>query len=290
MSSASFDEQASAGANREFQFTAQDFSRVCALIYARAGIALSESKQALVYGRLARRLRAIGKSSFSHYLDHLEAESDPQEWQEFTNALTTNLTSFMREAHHFESLATHLKSLARTQPIKIWCSAASTGEEPYSIAMTAQDALGSAANRVKILATDIDTAVLQIATAGIYPLQRLEGLPMAARQRYFLRGQNHKSDMVRAKENLRAMISFKQLNLLDPVWPMKSKFDVIFCRNVLIYFDKSTQQTILRRMRECLNIGGVLFIGHSENIHAERRYFEIIGKSSYRKIVGQQNE
>src|SRR5512139_404519 len=155
-----------------FEFTPRDFARVRALIYRQAGISLGESKQEMVYSRLARRLRAKGLNSFGEYLDSLESGADSDEWEAFTNALTTNLTSFFREAHHFPILAEHMRAMKG--PLSVWCSASSTGEEPYSIAMTLCEAFGTLTPPVSIVATDIDTNVLQTAENGVYPLERIE--------------------------------------------------------------------------------------------------------------------
>lgn len=268
---------------REFEFGERDFRRVCALIYQRAGIALSDSKRELVYGRLARRLRALRCDSFGAYLARLEDEASP-EWEAFTNALTTNLTAFFRENHHFEMLAEHLHAQTGKGALRIWSSAASTGEEPYSIAITVAQAMRRASDDVRILATDIDTNVLAVGERGVYPLERLEALPGAVRQRFFLRGTGHNEGLARVSPALRAMVSFRRLNLLAPAWPMRQRFDVVFCRNVLIYFDKETQRALLRRMAEHIHPGGLLFIGHSESFNTERELFESIGRTAYRRV------
>ncbi|PLK47160.1 chemotaxis protein CheR [Uliginosibacterium sp. TH139] len=268
---------------REFTFTEPDFQRVCALIYARAGISLSASKQDLVYGRLARRLRALGIRSFAHYLDQLDEPQAP-EWEHFTNALTTNLTAFFREKHHFEMLAEHLRQHAGHGPLRVWSAAASTGEEAYSIAITVAQNLHRASDEVKILATDIDTSVLDKGRAGIYPAERIDSLPAELCAHYFQRGQGAHAGQVRVVERLRSMIAFKRLNLLAESWPMRHKFDVVFLRNVLIYFDKSTQATLIEHLSRYIKPGGLLFIGHSESPHVDRRVFESIGRTAYRVL------
>src|SRR4051812_38203789 len=204
---------------KEFNFTTGAFERVRAMIYKRAGIALAESKQEMVYSRLARRLRATGIVSFSTYLDDLEAGRLGDEWESFTNALTTNLTSFFREAHHFPLLAEHaLKQ--RDHPITVWCSASSTGEEPYSIAMTLCEAFGTLTPPVQIIATDIDTNVLNTAANGVYTLDRLDKMDPARARKFFLRGKGEQQGMVRVRSELRHLITFKQLNLLADGWPL----------------------------------------------------------------------
>ncbi|MDP2057058.1 MAG: CheR family methyltransferase, partial [Thiobacillus sp.] len=226
-----------------FEFTPRDFARVRALIYKQAGISLSESKQEMVYSRLARRLRAKGLSSFEEYLDGLENGRDGDEWEAFTNALTTNLTSFFREAHHFPLLAEHMLNMKA--PLSIWCSASSTGEEPYSIAMTVCEVFGTLTPPVSIIATDIDTNVLETAANGVYPIERIDKMAQDRVKRFFQRGRGERSGLVRVRPELRQLVTFKPLNLLASCWPVSGAFDVIFCRNVMIYFDKQTQSQIL---------------------------------------------
>jgi chemotaxis protein methyltransferase CheR len=270
---------------REFSFDERDFNRVRSLIYARAGISLSNSKQDMVYGRLARRLRVLGVRVFAEYLDLLDDPATP-EWEQFTNALTTNLTSFFREKHHFDMLAEYLhEQHARDERFRIWSSAASTGEEPYSIAMTVAQTLRRSSDDVRILATDIDTNVLAKGSRGVYPLERVENLPQELCRRYVQRGHGAHAGQVRMIESLRKMIAFRRLNLLDEKWPMKHPFDVVFCRNVLIYFDKDTQRKLLRRMAQYIKPRGLLFIGHSESLNTDRDVFESLGRTAYR-IIG----
>lgn len=266
---------------REFHFSKNDFDRVCKLIYEHAGISLSDSKQELVYSRLSRRLRATGISTFSEYLKLLESNNE-EEWEQFANSLTTNLTSFFREAHHFPVLAEYLKSLRGKHPISIWCSAASTGEEPYTIAMTVLDALGRDASQVSIVATDIDTKVLTTARAGVYPEDRIAKLPDDVVKRFFMRGTGAQAGHVRVREELRNMITFRQLNLLDSKnWAIRGPLDVIFCRNVMIYFDKPTQLSILQKFAPLMRSTGLLFAGHSESFHNADEYFKLRGKTVY---------
>ena len=264
---------------RVFAFTPRDFARMRALIYRQAGIALTESKQEMVYSRLARRLRAKGLSSFEEYLDGLESGRDIEEWEAFTNALTTNLTSFFREAHHFPLLAEHMLSMKA--PLSIWCSASSTGEEPYSIAMTVCEAFGTLTPPVSIVATDIDTNVLETAANGVYPLERIDKMAQDRVKRFFQRGKGERSGLVRVRPELRQLITFKPLNLLASSWPVSGPFDVIFCRNVMIYFDKPTQSKILERFVPLMKPEGLLFAGHSENFMYASDAFRLRGKTVY---------
>ena len=264
---------------REFEFTAGDFERVRNLIYKRAGIALAESKQEMVYSRLARRLRATGITSFVRYLDDLERGANDSEWEAFTNALTTNLTSFFREEHHFPILAEHVAKLKGQ--VEIWCSASSTGEEPYSIAITLCEAFGTLTPPAHIIATDIDTNVLNTAANGVYPIDRLGKMSAERAKRFFLKGKGEQAGLVRVRPELRKMITFQQLNLLADHWPVSGPFDVIFCRNVMIYFDKPTQGKILSRFAPLMKPDGLLFAGHSENFLYVTDAFKLRGKTVY---------
>ena len=264
---------------KEFAFTSKDFDRVRGLIYKRAGIALAPGKQEMVYSRLARRLRARGMTSFVSYLDDLEAGRLSDEWEPFTNALTTNLTSFFREAHHFPILIEHVKKL--NGQISVWCSASSTGEEPYSIAMAMCEAFGTLNPPVHIIATDIDTNVLATGANGIYAIDRLEKMADERAKRFFLRGKGDQQGMVRIRPELRQMITFKQLNLLADSWPLTGQFDVVFCRNVMIYFDKVTQGKILARFVPLMKPDALLFAGHSENFLYVSDAFKLRGKTVY---------
>jgi chemotaxis protein methyltransferase CheR len=269
----------SADSTKIFEFTARDFDRVRALIYKQAGISLGESKQEMVYSRLARRLRAKGLNTFEEYLNGLESGRDNEEWVAFTNALTTNLTSFFREAHHFPILAEHMRN--KKAPLSIWCSASSTGEEPYSIAMTVCEAFGTLTPPVSIIATDIDTNVLATAANGVYPIDRIGKMEQDRVKRFFQRGKGERSDMVRVRPELRQMVTFKPLNLLASSWPLSGAFDVIFCRNVMIYFDKPTQARILARFVPLMKQDGLLFAGHSENFMYASDAFKLRGKTVY---------
>jgi len=272
--------QSSVGRDREFVFTSKDFERVRQLIYDHAGISLNPSKQDMVYSRLARRLRATGINNFKDYLALLES-NDEAEWQAFVNALTTNLTSFFREPHHFPLLAEHVLKQKGKHPISLWCSASSTGEEPYSMAMTVVDAFGSFTPPVTIVATDLDTNVLAKAEAGVYPVERVEKLSPDLVKRFFLKGAGAQAGFVRVRPELRAMITFRQVNLLSDDWHIRGPLDAIFCRNVMIYFDKATQLKILERFAPLLQPDGLLFAGHSESFHNAGHVFSLRGKTVY---------
>lgn len=264
---------------KEFEFTARDFERIRALIYQRAGISLAQSKQEMVYSRIARRLRANGLTSFSDYLDSLESGRADSEWEAFINALTTNLTAFFREEHHFPILADYVKG--RSGPITIWCSASSTGEEPYSIAMTLCEAFNTLSPPAQVIATDIDTNVLNTAQEGIYTIDKIERMSQERARRFMLRGKGSQAGLVRMRPELREMITFRQLNLLSDNWPVKGPFDVIFCRNVMIYFDKPTQSKILSRFVPLMKPDALLFAGHSENFTYVSNAFRLRGKTVY---------
>jgi chemotaxis protein methyltransferase CheR len=269
--------------SREFAWTAHDFSRIRQLIYRHAGISLHEGKQAMAYSRISRRLRETGHTSFRDYLDWLESNPNSSEWQEFVNALTTNLTSFFRENHHFVELARLVRETAATHEWKIWCSAASTGEEPYSIAITMADVLG-VHGRFRIWASDIDTRVLETASRGIYKLEQLRPLTPEQLRRYFLRGKGSNEGLARVKPDLQKHLQFFTLNLVDEHWSLQETFDVIFCRNVMIYFDHDTQRQVLRRMHRLLRPHGTLFVGHAENFSDARDLFRLRGKTIYEKL------
>jgi chemotaxis protein methyltransferase CheR len=266
---------------REFLFTDHDFEQIRKLIYEHAGINLSASKKDMVYSRLGRRLRATGQKNFKDYLILL-AENRDSEWESFVNSLTTNLTSFFREAHHFPVLAEHVKGLKQRRPINIWCNAASTGEEPYTIAMTMVDAFDSLTPPVRIIATDIDTNALQKASAGIYSIEQVEKLPKDILKRFFLKGRGDKAGQVKVRKELQDLITFSQLNLQDAQWPLKGAFDAIFCRNVMIYFDKPTQNKILQRFVPLMRKDALLFAGHSESLQSLSSLFQLRGKTVYR--------
>jgi chemotaxis protein methyltransferase CheR len=268
--------------HREFEYRREDFEAIRRLLYASAGINLSESKEQLVYSRIARRLRAVGVRSFSAYLDYLKANEGEQEL--FINALTTNLTSFFREPHHFEIMANFLRERARPgRQFRLWCAAASTGEEPYSMAITALEALGPNAP-VKIVATDIDSQVLAQGAAGIYDIERVKSQSPNRLQAFFRRGKGSQEGLVKVRPELRQLITFAPLNLLAPAWKLESPFDLIFCRNVMIYFDKPTQKQVLERMVPLLSAEGLYIAGHSESFTHASDMIRLVGKTTYRVV------
>ena len=237
-------------------------------------------KQDMVYSRLARRLRATGKNSFADYLDELEKDRG-DEWESFVNSLTTNLTSFFREPHHFPIFADHLQKIGTRRPIRVWCSAASTGEESYSIAITAAETFGTNASRVSIFASDLDTNVLATAEKGVYPIERVEKLSPDRLRRFFLRGTGSQDGFVAVRPEIRRMVQFQRINLLDASYAVKGPIDVIFCRNVMIYFDKPTQYKILSRFAPMMQADGLMFAGHSESFLHAADLFKSLGKTVY---------
>ncbi|MFO1399840.1 MAG: protein-glutamate O-methyltransferase CheR [Steroidobacteraceae bacterium] len=276
---------AAAAPEREYEFTDTDFRKVRDLVRRVIGISLSESKRELVYGRLVRRLRQLGLVSFTAYLERLEA-GDAAELENFCNAITTNLTSFFRERHHFDELARSIlpalaQAKAATRRIRIWSAGCSTGEEPYSIAMTVRETLGELAGwDLRILATDVDSNVLAHAAAGIYEPGRFERVEGARRDRGFAQVAGGRYE---ARAELRRLISFKRLNLIES-WPMRGPFDVIFCRNVIIYFDKDTQRDIIGRMALLQNPGDHLILGHSESLLNVTDKYALTGQTIHKRV------
>jgi chemotaxis protein methyltransferase CheR len=270
-----------AAVEQEFAFEAADFDRVRQLIHQRAGISLHAGKQAMVYSRLSRRLRETAHRSFAGYLQVLEraGTADP-EWQEFVNCLTTNLTAFFREEHHFVELARDLRARG-TKPVRLWCNAASTGEEPYSIAMVVAEA-GDRARGASVTASDIDTRVLATAARGVYAADA-RGLSSERLHRHFLRGKGANSGHIRVKPELARLVSFRTHNLADANWSLGEPFDIVFCRNVMIYFDAPTQRRVLERIHRALAPGGTLYVGHSENFTESRDLFRLRGKTIYER-------
>ncbi|MFO1368078.1 MAG: protein-glutamate O-methyltransferase [Marinagarivorans sp.] len=272
------------GRDREFPLSQANFTLIKALAYEWTGIKLSDQKENMIYGRLARRLRALQLNSFDEYCALLKTE-DEAEKREFINSITTNLTSFFREPHHFEFLKQQLLPglINRNQAsrkIRIWSAGCSTGEEPHSIAMVVASIPELKHWDVKILATDLDSNVLEQASGGVYSLSRFDAFPAAYKQ-YVKKSSD--TDQVKIADNVRAMIRFNQLNLLQ-AWPMKGAFDIIFCRNVVIYFDLETQRKLFNRYADKLVEKGHLFIGHSENLHKISDRFLGLGRTIYEKI------
>jgi len=267
----------------EFALGPREFERIRERLYEVAGISLSDAKRTLVVARLSRILRNMRLTSFDAYIDFLEGEGTAQDAQEFVNALTTNLTRFWREEHHFTHLVGYVGELikARTTPaakrLRIWSAGCSTGQEPYTIALSLLAAWPELKRwDFKILATDIDTSVIAKAATAIYPASELNGLGPERAQLFEQLGDGQ----VRVAPAAASLVSFKPLNLMAP-WPMKGPFDAIFCRNVAIYFDKATQAAVFGRLGEILAPGGYLYIGHSENLGAGGGGFRLVGKTIY---------
>ncbi len=266
--------------------TGETFKALRDLLYEHSGIALAEHKLTMVQSRLAKRLRALGLRTYEEYFDEIRNPDSP-EWTEFVNALTTNLTSFFREGHHFTKLVELLKpAYESSRRIRIWSAGCSTGEEPYTLAMTLLKGFGPSTS-ISILATDLDTAVLQTAARGVYPMARIEGVDEAWRRLAFQRGTGEQRDQVRIRPEVKKLISFQQLNLLDAKWDLEgAPFQAIFCRNVMIYFDKPTQRRLLSRYHQLLEPGGLLFVGHSEALLDNSLGFTSLGQTIYRRSLG----
>lgn len=270
----------------EFEFSDKDFNRVKTLVYDFAGIDLNESKKNLVYNRLAKRIRILEMQRFSQYLDYVE-ETGEDEFVHLINAITTNLTFFFRENHHFEHMAKQvipelLEKNKATKKIRIWSAGCSTGEEPYSLAIVLKETVPAGWD-ARVLATDLATTVVETAQRGVYDIERLKGVSEERKKRWFLRGKGNQAGMVKVKPELQEIIDFGQINLMNE-WPIKGKMDVIFCRNVVIYFDKPTQVRLFNRYADLLTDNGHLFIGHSESLYKVSDRFELLGQTIYRKI------
>jgi len=275
---------------RAFRLTDKEFNFLCQFVYDVAGIVLNDSKREMVYRRLTRIIRDRKLTSFSQYCQMLK-DNTAQEKDYFINAITTNLTSFFREHHHFEHLIKeelpHLISKNKlSKKIRIWSSASSTGEEPYSIAISVLESCKNILSTwdVKVLATDIDSDVLAKGKAGVYDEKRIEDIPEQYKKAYFSKGVGANENKVKVDSRLQKLLTFKQLNLLHE-WPMKGPFDIIFCRNVIIYFDKKTQTDLFERYYEMLAPGGLLVLGHSENLGSYQQYFENVGRTMFRKPI-----
>jgi len=272
----------------EFVLSRDDFNRISQMIYADAGIHLAEGKAALVYARLAKRLRALRMQAFRDYCDLVSSPEGASERQEMLTSLTTNVTRFFREPHHFEHLKTHvLTPLAqRRARARLWSAACSTGQEPYSIAFTLLSLWPDAAKHdVKILATDIDRNVLATAEAGVYAENLLEGVSPDMRRRFFEPAGGDRAEF-RVIAAARRLITFRPLNLVE-AWPMQGQFNAIFCRNVVIYFDEPTQQGIWEKFVPRLTPDGALYIGHSERVTgAAATHLRSDGVSTYRPVGG----
>jgi chemotaxis protein methyltransferase CheR len=264
---------------KEFAFVAADFEAVRKRLKKIAGINLADSKDSMVYSRLSRRIRHLKMASFAQYLKYVDATES--EHQEFVNSLTTNLTSFFREQHHFDELKKHIATLGNKE-LTIWCAASSTGEEPYSIAMSVVEVFGRFNVPVKIIASDIDSNVLQTASNGIYKIEQLDTFERSMKKRFFHRGTGAKSGHVRVVKELRQLIEFKRINLMDNKWELPQNIDIVFCRNVMIYFDKETQMQILGKIVKHMSPSGLYFAGHSENFGHVNSILEPLGKTIYK--------
>jgi len=268
----------------EFTFTAEDFRFISGLVHRHSGIVLGPNKESMVYARLSRRLRELGMTHFEDYCDLIQSAEGGAEFLAFSNAMTTNLTRFFREQHHFDYLADVViedqRQVSANRRLRIWSAGCSSGEEPYSIAMTLREAMPDLARwDAKILATDLDTNMIMRGSQGAYPGDSLDDVPAAKRDRYF----SQTEAGFKAKESLRELIAFKPLNLLHP-WPVKGPFDVIFCRNVMIYFDTPTKTDLVRRFAKLLRPGGWLIVGHSETLLDQKALFKLCGRTIYRKV------
>ncbi|HEX4269132.1 MAG TPA: protein-glutamate O-methyltransferase CheR [Steroidobacteraceae bacterium] len=272
---------------REFAFGEEDFQALRALVKSLTGIHLSEQKRELVYGRLTRRLRALQLRSFAEYREQLCG--NVQELAELCNAITTNLTSFFREPHHFQYLRDHVLAPLAAEPrgrrrVRIWSAGCSTGEEPYSIAMTVLETLPDPDRwDVRILATDLDSEVLERGSRGIYPPERTGTVSPERLQRFFIERQDAGGICHQIKPGVAALVTFKQLNLIHAL-PMRGPLDAIFCRNVVIYFDKETQRELFTRMARLQRPGDLLFLGHSESLFKVCDTYALIGKTIHRRV------
>ena len=273
---------------REFSFTRDDFNFLRHLANERTGIVVTDDKFDMFYSRLSRRVRSLGLDSFSQYCDLLRREKADKEVFELINAITTNLTAFFRENHHFEYLSTTvipdlLQRNAASRKISIWSAGCSTGEEPYSISITLNESLPSGWN-ANILATDIDSNVLRTAAQGVYSHERITGIQNHRLKRWFQRGKGSHEGLVRLKQEVRRLTEFRQLNLMEQ-WRLDEPVDFIFCRNVIIYFDSQTKAKLVNRYADALKEGGYLFIGHSESLHKLTDRYRLIGNTIYQKTV-----
>ncbi len=266
--------------------TAAEFGRIRALAYQKFGLDLRQGKEELVAARLGKQLRRLGLRTFRDYCAYVESEATGQAMVEMIDALTTNHTSFLREAAHFEFLRSTVLKEWRDRPwLDVWSAACATGEEPYSIAISLLEQLGSARQpRVRILASDISTRALDTARSAVYQAERLEGMPQAVMQRHFLKGDGRWRGWYRLRRAVREIVEFRRMNLNEP-FPELPKFGVIFCRNVMIYFDRETQDRLVAKMIERLEPGGYLIIGHSESLLKTVQPLAYVQPAVYRKTA-----
>ncbi|QJR15035.1 CheR family methyltransferase [Usitatibacter palustris] len=270
------------GAGREFNFSLEHFKAISTRIYDFAGIRLTEAKREMVYARLARRLRSLGIDSFDNYIRYLELE--PAEWEHCTNALTTNVTAFYREPHHFDILAKHAAEADAMQTYRVWSAGCSSGEEPYTIAMCLAESRPE--GRFEVVASDLDTQVIAHGREGIYPLESVMALTAERQKRFFLRGTGRNSGHARVRRELASHVEFLRVNLMDDRWPALGEFDAIFCRNVMIYFDKATQRRLVERYAGLLRPNGLFFAGHAESLLDSGHRFRLRGQTVYELVRG----
>lgn len=273
----------------EFPFTWEDFRQIAALVHSSAGIVLNENKANLVYSRVVKRLRSLGLKSFRDYCEMIARDGSADERQQLVAAMTTNVTRFYREAHHFDFLRTRLlpdlADRARAGGrVRIWSAGCSSGEEPYSIALTVASVIPDFARHdIRILATDIDPVMIERGAAALYQPQQLTDIPPALKAEWFRPAKGDPA-RVKVRSELTDLVRFRQLNLHED-WPMAGKFDVIFCRNTMIYFDDPTQDRLVRRFHDILQPGGHLLIGHSERIRPAAARFDLIAQTTYRRMA-----
>ncbi|MDB4972729.1 MAG: methyltransferase protein [Myxococcaceae bacterium] len=269
-----------------FRLSSEQFERFRRFVHQKSGLALRAEKQQLVCSRLARRLRELGIASFDEYFE-LVTQHQAAELEHMLNALTTNKTSFFREAHHFDELRARVvepyAAAQKRDKLRIWSAGCSTGEEPYSILMTVLDALpGWESEDVRLLASDLDSEVLTSAERGVYAQERTEGLEPALCERWLIEGTGAMAGQLRVRRALRERVVFRRINFVEPSWPIRTSFDAIFCRNALIYFDAETQKKIVSRLLSFLKVGGYLFLGHSESMAGVRPELRSLGRTTYR--------
>ena len=269
----------------DYGISTDEFERFRTLIYDESGISLSEQKRTLLASRLSKRLRDLELATFSDYYAKVTEDPTREEFTRMLDLISTNKTDFFREPRHFAFLRERiLPELEGTKRIRIWSSACSSGEEPYTIAMTLFDTVRNPAEwDFKILASDLSTRVLAKAATGTYDEERVRDLPPEVIKRHFLRGRGTSAGLLKVKPHLAAMIQFRRLNLMDDRFPIKSALDLIFCRNVMIYFDRPTQETLVNKFHQYLKPGGYLFIGHSESLQWVRQPFKSLAPTIYQK-------
>ncbi|MBY0504890.1 MAG: protein-glutamate O-methyltransferase CheR [Bryobacteraceae bacterium] len=264
------------------RLTAEEYREVADLARRQFGLELGEGKREMVASRLAKQMRELNFPTFREYRAHVANDRTGEALTALIDALTTNHTNFFREPAHFDFLRqTIVPEFASRGPLRVWCAASSTGEEPYSIALTLREAMGTEA-RAKIVATDISTRVLAIAERGMYRAERFGGEPDPWLKRYLQRGQGQAEGWYRMRPEVRAMIEFSRLNLIERL-PDLGRFAAIFCRNVMIYFSRETQELVVRQLTECLEPGGYLLVGHSESLTGVRHSLEPVRPAVYRK-------